>query len=423
MYPNPQDALPLPAQPSVEQYKKLAKDLVRACRSGDAAAIDAWASRWIHTPAANEVSRFARTKLASADGSSSRCVLTSAQFVIARAHGFLSWPAFAKHIESLSRASSVVSAFEAAASAIVAGDDQTLTRLLHEHPDLVRARSTREHRATLLHYVTANGVENYRQVSPPNIAAITQMLLAAGADVDAEADVYGSGCTALGLVATSAPPEIAGVQRGVIDVLLRRGARMDRPGIAGRSHSLVRACLANGQPDAAEYLASRGAPLDLPGAAGIGRLDVVKRFLAADGVLPPAATDGQTREAFSLACTYGRADVVQFFLERGFDADAQLSDHGEGHTGLHVAAFHGHVDTVSALLGRGARVDAVDKTWGTTPLVWALTGWSRQRAADRAPYYDVVSRLVAAGSSVTPDLLDWDEVRADAKMIAALTGR
>src|SRR5262249_51241245 len=151
-------------------------------------------------------------------------------------------------------------------------DEKTLARLLHQHPELIRTTSTREHRATLLHYVSANGVEGYRQTSPKNIAAITKMLLDAGADVDAEADVYGGRCTALGLVATSAPPHIADVQRGVIDVLLDHGARMDRPGVAGRRDSLVRSCLANGQPEAAEYLVSRGAPLDLVGAAGLGRV-------------------------------------------------------------------------------------------------------------------------------------------------------
>ena len=35
MYPNPQDVLPLPPRPSVEQYKKLAKDLVKR-RNGHA---------------------------------------------------------------------------------------------------------------------------------------------------------------------------------------------------------------------------------------------------------------------------------------------------------------------------------------------------------------------------------------------------
>src|SRR5262245_54259491 len=109
MYPNPQDALPLPSRPSVEQYKKLAKDLVKSCKSGDPAAIAAWASQWITALAAHQrepealrdkteiddrsqqVGQFARTKLTSGGGTSS-CVLADAQFVIARAHGFLSWP-------------------------------------------------------------------------------------------------------------------------------------------------------------------------------------------------------------------------------------------------------------------------------------------------------------------------------------------
>ena len=87
-------------------------------------------------------------------------------------------------------------------------------------------------------------------------------------------------------------------------------------------------------------------------------------------------------DGFSLACAYGRADVVDFLLDRGIEVDAQLRGHGEGHTGLHVAAFHGHADVVSALLRRGARIDVIDKTWGTPPLVWALTGWSRKPPAE-----------------------------------------
>ncbi len=441
MYPNPQDALPLPSRPSVEQYKKLAKDLVKSCRSGDPAAIGLWASRWIEALAAhqrepdalrdataisaraNQVGQFARTKLSSGEGSSSRCVLADAQFVIARAHGFLSWPKFVKHIESLARAGSPVSAFEAAASAIVTGDLTTLERLLREHPTLIRVRSTREHRATLLHYVAANGVENYRQVTPNNIAEIAEVLLAAGADIDAEADVYGGGCTTLGLVATSAPPAIAGVQRDVIDVLLEHGARMDLPATGGNQQSLVRACLANGQPQAAAYVASRGAPLDLPGAAGIGRIDVVKGFFTLDGDPNAHATNGQIVDGFALACTYGHAEVVDFLLHRGIDVDAPLREHGEGHTGLHVAAFHGHVDVVRVLLRHGARVDAIDRTWGTPPLVWALTGWSKEPAPHAGRYYEVVARLVGAGANVTPDLLEWDRVRADPTMIAALAGK
>ena len=76
---------------------------------------------------------------------------------------------------------------------------------------------------------------------------------------------------------------------------------------------------------------------------------------------------------------------------------------------------------MKTLLRHGARVDAIDKTWGTPPLVWALTGWDRQPAGQRNTYYDVVARLVAAGAKVTPDLLAWDKAKANPKMLSALT--
>jgi len=50
---------------------------------------------------------------------------------------------------------------------------------------LIRARSLREHRCTLLHYAAANGVEAERQRTPPNAPAVAQLLLARGADPDA----------------------------------------------------------------------------------------------------------------------------------------------------------------------------------------------------------------------------------------------
>lgn len=77
---------------------------------------------------------------------------------------------------------------------------------------------------------------------------------------------------------------------------------------------------------------------------------------------------------------------------------------------------------MTALLRRGARTDAIDRTWGTAPLVWALTGWSRKPPGEVGRYYEVVSQLVAAGADVPPDLLGWDKARADPKMIAAVTG-
>lgn len=432
MYPNPQEVLPLAPRPDLEQYKRLAKDLVASCRSGGEAAVRAWATRWIDrlatlrgkpktlrtahdvAAAAERVARFAESQLT--HGNAAQCRVTTAQFVIARTHGFLNWPQFARHIESLSSVGSPVAVFESAVEAVVTGDVRTLTRLLREHPALARAHSTREHRATLLHYVSANGVEGYHQLSPANSAEIARILLGAGADVDATTDVYEGRCTALGLVATSSPPFAAGVQREVIDVLLAHGARMDRRGAAGHDASLVRGCLANGQGEAAEYLASRGSPVGVVEAAGLGELDRLRQSFA-DGVSAPTQT--QLLEALSFAAAYGRVDVVEFLLHRGVDVDAELRGFGDGHTALHVAAFQGHRDLVIALLRRGARVDAIDKTWQTPPLIWALTGWTRKPVT---AHYDIVAQLVAAGAEVTADIAEWDKVRADPRMVAALSG-
>ena len=430
MYPNPQEALPLPLRPNLEQYRKQAKELVRACKSGDAAAVRTWATEWIDgllrsaghradadqiRPHVDRVETFASRTLSAARV----CALADAQFVIARAQGFMSWTKFVEHLNALDRANSPVSAFESAADAVVTGDVAALDRLLRKHPELIRARSTREHGATLLHYVAANGVENYRQKTPKNAADVADLLLKAGAEVDAEANVYGGGATTLGLAATSVHPLVAGVHRQLIDVLLKYGARLDHQTGAGNTQNLVNGCLANGRRDAAAYLASRGAPLDLEGAAGVGRLDIVKSFFTDEGSLTPNATAAQMRDGFSWACEYGRTDVVEFLLDRGFDVNARLRPHQQ--TGLHWAAVGAHTDVVTVLLRCGARVDVTDETYGTTPLMWALHGWGNEPSAPRDRYYPIVGALVAAGSVVKREWLENEKVRADAKMHAALT--
>src|SRR6266851_5121085 len=315
MFPNPQDALPLPPRPNLERYKKLAKKLVKSCKSGDETAIGDWSEQWIETLTklagwkstrqalarigrwTNEVEDFARRKLLGSGPADRKCALADAQFVIARSHGFESWPKFAKHLEALARKSSSVSRFEAAADAIVSGDVATLKRLLREDPNLIRESSTREHGATLLHYVSANGVEGYRQKTPKNIVAITEMLLNLGAEIDATANVYGGGCTALGLAATSVHPERAGVQEALLQTLLDHGANINQSSSAGRGQSIVVSCLANSRPKAAEFLASRGARVDFVGAAALGRLDIVKTS---------SPSDDELQEGFRYACAYGR---------------------------------------------------------------------------------------------------------------------
>src|SRR6202161_1441815 len=140
MFPLPHDALPLPPRPYLSQYKKLAKDLLKAAQSPDPTTLHTWTAAWIaslhclltvtpHSPvilseveaqrssAATQskdplpgigsktpkrssldesipnqttlLENFAREKL------SETPTLTTAQFVLARAHGFESWPKLA----------------------------------------------------------------------------------------------------------------------------------------------------------------------------------------------------------------------------------------------------------------------------------------------------------------------------------------
>src|ERR1043166_7236866 len=119
-----------------------------------------------------------------------------------------------------------MSTFELAVDAIVGGELEQLSELLRDDPALVHARSAREHRATLLHYVGANGVEDDRQKTPANIVAIAQLLLDRGAQVDATAHMYGGDATTLGLTATSIHPFKAGVLEPLIDLLVERGAEI-----------------------------------------------------------------------------------------------------------------------------------------------------------------------------------------------------
>jgi hypothetical protein len=258
----------LSARINLEQSRKQAKDLVKAFKSGDPEALDR--IRWNHP-------RF--RGLTDAQIQTRKFALADAQLVIARLHYVESWPKLLKHIDALQRKDPRLVRFEAAADAIIAGDVSTLRALLREHPELVHERSTRAHRAPLLHYVAANGVEDYRQVSPKNAVEVAKVLLDAGAVVDAATEVYGGGSTALGLVATSTPPRKAGVHITVIYLLLEHGAAIDgvKPG-----DSSVSAALANNCPEAAEALVDRGAKVEnVVIAAGVGRLDLVKRFAEA----------------------------------------------------------------------------------------------------------------------------------------------
>lgn len=101
--------------------------------------------------------------------------------------------------------------FEAAVEAVIWGKADELRDLLKNNPSLVQEHSPYGHRATLLHYVSSNGIEVIRQQVPPNLVEIAQILIEHGADKGATMRVYGSDHTPLQLLRTSAHPKAAGL--------------------------------------------------------------------------------------------------------------------------------------------------------------------------------------------------------------------
>lgn len=394
------DARKFPPRPSLEQYRKQAKDLVKAWKAG---APEAKRRVQHHHP------RF--RLLADAALGRARFALADAQVTIAREYGFASWPMFVQHVTALAHARSSVAQFESAVDAVISGDVATLARLLGERPHLTRERSTRAHRATLLHYLAANGVEDYRQQSPPNAPSVAQTLLDAGADVDAPATAYGTRwATTLELVVSSVHPAKAGVQVALVETLLDAGAHVN--GVADDGSPLLTA-LAFHYPEAAAALARRGARVDtIIAAAGLGRDDLVRRFLSHDGRLRagvplagvrwlrlPKDPKAHVELALVWAAMLGRSAVVALFLERGVDPGATDA---RRFSALHWAAYYGYPETVERLLEWHAPLEARNVYGGT---VLDQVVWATQHEGVRPHHVAILERLIAAGARVDPGWL------------------
>lgn len=152
--------------------------------------------------------------------------LAMARQTMVREFGFGSW----SEVES---APEPDLAFEAAVDCLLEGEFDDLRARLDESPDLAAGRSHFGHRATLLHYAAANGVETWRQVTPHDLADRVSLLLEAGADLSVEAKMYG-GSTFEQLLVTSAHPRAAGVVQPTLAVVTRGGATDPEEGVAWR---------------------------------------------------------------------------------------------------------------------------------------------------------------------------------------------
>lgn len=300
------------------------------------------------------------------------CDLAAAQLGVARWYCFRTWQDLLNWADEASNADSPIGRFEAAVEAVIDGDATTLRDLLTAHPELVHARSSRVephdppvHACTLLHYLGANGFEGYRQRTPPNAVEIMQMLLEAGAEPDALANLYGGECTTLSMLISSSHPAEAGLQLPLVEVLLDYGASPDGTG-TGNWISPVMTALVFGFREAAEAVIRRGAKVDTVAiAAGTGRVAEMAKML-------PHSTAEDRHRALALASQLGQLTTARLLLEAGEDPNRHNPAGTHAHTTpLHQAALSGNVEMARLLVEFGARRDIEDTTYKSTALGWA----------------------------------------------------
>jgi ankyrin repeat protein len=355
-------------------YEQQAESLLAGHRAADPAAIDLFHRK--HPRFLDEKIKWRPKSIAASDIRDAVLTLDDARLAVARTYDFLDWPSLATWVEAVSQHGPVLE-FESAVEAVVNGDLAALEDALRRDPALVRARSSRvccfdppAHRVTLLHYVAANGVEAYRQKTPPNAVEIARALLQAGAVHVGERIGLGAECTTMSMLVSSSHPAEAGLQVPLVELLLDFGAAIEGRGTR-KWGTPVFTALAFGMLDAAKVLAKRGARIDLPAAAGLGLVDDAARLL-------PSAEPEARHRALSLAAQHGHAEIIRLLLDAGEDPNRYNPASNHPHTTpLHQAVLGGHEAVVRLLVERGARLDIRDTIWQGTPLGWALYGGGR----------------------------------------------
>jgi ankyrin repeat protein len=365
---------PVPWRSPLSVYAEQAEQLLAGHRRGDKTALDLFHRN--HPRFLDEQIKWRPKFISDREIRDTPLSPDDGRLAIARYYDFADWASLVSWVEAI-LVDGPVFEFEAAVEAVVSGDRRALEDALGRSPALIRARSSRicnaeppVHRATLLHYIAANGVERHRQKTPPNAVDVARLLLAAGAAADALADMYGTECTTMSMLVSSSHPRDAGVQPPLVELLLDFGAAVEGRGTRKWGTPLQTA-VAFGMIDAAKVLVRRGARIDVVTAAGLGLLDEVSDLL-------PAADPEARHRAFSLAAQEGHAEIVRVLLDAGEDPNRFNLEGNHAHsTPLHQAVIGGHQAVVRLLVDRGARLDIRDTIWQGTPLGWAIYGGGR----------------------------------------------
>lgn len=210
-----------------------------------------------------------------------------------------------------------------------------------------------------------------RNVYSPNVK-VSRLLLLAGASANYATDILGQ-----------APILLIAASEGItamVNLLLEFGADIENTNSQG-STALILAS-ARGHYDVVRQLVASGASSGhtdnskrcaLVHAARAGKLNIIKYLLSCDWLARANSDDIQLAEAVqqALVCaaSEGFCEMVEELLEVSqVKIDGQDSITGE--TALVAAAKNGHIDIITCLLARGARVDGTNKK-GVSALIAA----------------------------------------------------
>lgn len=366
----------LPAQPSLEFLKKLAKDRLRTLRRTD--------------PGAK---------------------LAAAQLAVAREHGFPSWRALKAEVERRGSSSR-----DALFAACAAGDIESMRELLDREPELATMRHG-DYGATALHVA----LEHPEAV---------RLLLERGADPNARDT--GDNALPLHFAAGGAPIE-------TVQLLLDAGSDVHGAGDAHGLDVIGWAtCFAEPRHDVIALLLERGARHHVFSAVALADHDALRRMAAEDADalsrrLPPSAQE-QTALHYCIAPPDGLVGglfrtgehyrTLELLIQLGAELEARDA---RGRTPLAVAMLRGDREAMRILHGAGACApespDATSSPAAIAALAKSVIGLVPMLAVpdiDATVAWYVGVGFELTGSNGEPGRLDWAEVAlGDARVMFA----
>lgn len=301
---------------TLDNFRKEAKQWLKACRGGDAAA---------------------RARLAAAHpNASTPATLRDVQHALAIEHGFESWIALKAAIAARARTGrddALTSLFRAAEM----GDAAAIEAILDARPELVSQRGPLDDHSglrTALHF----GIRH-----EPAVAALVRR----GADPNVRDD----GDNAMPLHFAAENNDLP-----IIKLLIEHGAD---PNGEGDGHELAvlgwATCFGRADPEVVSYLLAHGSVHNVFSAVAVGATDEIRRVVAArpDDLNRPMDRTNQRRTPLHLAVIKRQPASLMTLLALG--ADTERVD-AAGLTALDQAALDGQQAMVDALLESGARI-------------------------------------------------------------------